>query len=149
MMPAAMIRTRQSEDSDHGFLRELHHAAYREVVTRQFGTWVESDQDTWFEQTAASPIRVIELDGVPVGAISVHDAADHVFLAELQIAPEFQNQGIGSAMLRAELARATSLGLPIRLRVLLQNRALALYQRHGFTVTGETETHYLMAWEPR
>lgn len=144
-----MIRTREAEDADHSFLRELHHAAYRDVVTRQFGKWVESDQDAWFDQKLGSPIKVIELDAVPVGAIAVYDATDHVFLAELQIAPEFQNRGIGSAMLRAELERATALALPVRLRVLLQNRALALYQRHGFSVTGETETHYLMAWEPR
>lgn len=143
-----MIHTREAEDSDHVFLRELHHAAYRDVVTRQFGKWVESDQDAWFEQKLGSPIKVIELDGVPVGAVAVYDAADHVFLAELQIAPEFQNRGIGSAVLRAEIERTATLARPIRLRVLLQNRALALYQRHGFTVTGQTETHYLMAREP-
>ncbi|HEY6729213.1 MAG TPA: GNAT family N-acetyltransferase [Polyangiaceae bacterium] len=144
-----MIRAREAEDSDRSFLRKLHHAAYRDVVTRQFGKWVESDQDAWFEQKQDSPIKIIELDGVPVGAIAVHDADDHVFLAELQIAPEFQNRGIGSTMLRAELERATELARPLRLRVLFQNHARALYERHGFTVTGHTETHYLMAWEPR
>lgn len=144
-----MIRTRQAEDSDHAFLRQLHHAAYRDVVTRQFGKWVESDQDAWFDQKLDAPIQVVEVDGVPVGAIAVHGADDHVFLAELQIVPEFQNRGIGSELLRAELSRAESLGLSIRLRVLLQNRALELYRRHGFIVTGETETHYLMTWEPR
>jgi len=51
---------------------------------------------------------------------------------------------IGTTILRAELARAAALGQPIRLRVLLQNRAFGLYQRHGFEVTHETETHYLM-----
>lgn len=143
-----MIRTREAHASDHSFLRRLHHAAYRDVVVRQFGNWVESDQDAWFDQKLDSPIQVIELDGVPVGAIAVHDAADHVFLAELQILPEFQNRGIGTRMLCAEIERATALGFPIRLRVLLQNRALALYQRHGFTVTGRTDTHYLMEWQP-
>jgi len=144
-----MIRAREADDSDHSFLRRLHHAAYRDVVVRQFGNWVDSDQDAWFDQKLASPIKVIEFDGVPVGAIAVRDAADHVFLAELQILPEFQNRGIGTAMLCAEIERATALGLPIRLRVLLQNRAVALYQRQGFTVTGRTETHMLMACEPR
>jgi len=143
-----MIRTRQADASDHAFLRELHQAAYRDVVIRQFGNWVEADQDTWFEQQLGSPIQVIELDGVPVGAVALHDAADHLFLAELQILPEFQNRGIGSAVLRAELERATALARPIRLRVLLQNHAVALYLRHGFTITSQTETHYLMAWEP-
>lgn len=112
----------------------------------QFGQWVESDQDAWFAQKLLGDaiLRIIEVGGIRLGAIGVSDAPDHVFLQELQILPEFQNQGIGTAILRAELERATALGLPIRLRVLQQNRARSLYERHGFTVTGETETHYLM-----
>jgi len=127
------------------FLKELHHAAYRDVVTRQFGAWVESDQDTWFEQKlGAGGITIIEVDGIRVGAIGLEDAPDHVFLRELQVLPAAQNHGIGTAVLRAELERATALGLPLRLRVLQQNRARQLYERHGFAVTGETETHFLM-----
>ena len=140
-----MIRTRAARDSDHGFLKQLHHRAYREVVTRQFGTWVESDQDAWFEQgLREAQFRIVEQGKVAIGAIGAHTAQDHVYLAELQILPEFQNQGIGGALLVAELERARALGLPVRLRVLRQNRARKLYERHGFEVTGETETHYLL-----
>ena len=139
---------REAEPSDDAFLKELHHAAYRDVVTRQFGAWVESDQDAWFEQKlGAGGITIIEVDGIRVGAIGLEDAPDHVFLRELQVLPEFQNQGIGTAVLLAELERATAHGLPLRLRVLQQNRARQLYERHGFAVTGETETHYLMEWK--
>jgi len=143
------IDTREAKPSDQAFLKELHHAAYRDVVTRQFGAWVESDQDAWFEQKGSNgaAFSILEVDGNRVGAIGVQDAADHVFLQELQVLPEFQNQGIGTAVLLAELERATALGLPLRLRVLQQNRARQLYERHGFAVTGKTETHYLMEWK--
>ena len=145
-----MIRTRAAQVADHAFLKDLHHSAYREVVTRQFGKWVEADQDAWFEEKLSEvTYRIIELDDTPIGALSVVDAPGHVFLAELQIAPEFQNRGIGSTIVREEVDRAKALGRPIRLRVLLQNRAVALYERLGFTVTGETETHYLMTRELR
>jgi len=141
------IHTRDAEVSDHAFLRALHHAAYREVITRQFGEWIECDQDDWFEKglTDAS-FRIIEVDGIRVGAIGVQDAPDHAFLDALQLLPEFQNQGIGTAVLLAELESATALGLPVRLRVLHKNRALQWYERHGFRITGVTETHYLMKW---
>ena len=141
-----MILTHEASASDHDFLKQLHHAAYREVVTRQFGGWVESDQDAWFEQgLGEATFHVVEKDGAPVGALAVQHAPDHLFLMELQILPECQNQGIGTAVLRSVLERAAALELPVHLRVLRQNRARALYERHGFAVTGDTETHYLMS----
>src|SRR5688500_18805726 len=143
----AIIHTRDAEGSDHAFLRTLHHAAYREVITLQVGEWLESDQDAWFEKGLAdASFRIIEVDGVRVGAIGVHEAPDHLFLDALQLLPEFQHQGIGSAVLLRELERAAALGLPVRLRVLHRNRARQLYERHGFRITGVTETHYLMRW---
>lgn len=46
---------------------------------------------------------------------------------------------------RRVISEARRLGLPIRLRVLkVNNRALAFYQRLGFTPVGETDTHILM-----
>jgi len=144
-----MLNLRDARVTDYPFLKELHHAAYREVVTRQFGKWVESEQDAWFQKgLSEAEFRIIESGGIPVGAIGVHEAPDQLFLAELQILPAYQRQGLGSAVLTLELERARELGLPVRLRVLRQNQARSLYARHGFATTGETETHYLMASRP-
>jgi len=141
-----MILTRQATTADHDFLKQLHHSAYREVVTRQFGGWVESDQDAWFEKgLSEAAFEVIERDGTPVGALALQQAPHHLFLMELQILPECQKQGIGTAVLLIVLERAAALGLPVHLRVLHQNRARALYERHGFTATGQTQTHTLMS----
>lgn len=147
--PSGMIVTRHAQVSDHRFLEQLHHAAYREVVTRQFGSWNEPDQDAFFEQSLReADFHIVELDGAPVGAIGVRQHPDHIALAEMQILPEYQNEGIGSELLRMELERAANLGLPVRLRVLRQNRARALYARSGFVLEGETDTHALMIWHP-
>jgi ribosomal protein S18 acetylase RimI-like enzyme len=118
-------------------------------VLRQFGSWDEAAQDGWFEQGLAdAEFSVVELNGEPMGAIALKDSSDRLYLVELQIAPEWQAQGLGSALLRAQLDRARLLRKPISLRVLLQNRARSLYERHGFVVTGQTETHYLMERQP-
>jgi len=140
------MRTRLATAADHEFLRELHHAAYREVVMRQFGVWDERAQDGWFEAGLANAeFRIVEAHSVPIGAIGVKRANDHIFIQEMQVLPAWQNRGIGSALLALEMERAAAQGLAVRLRVLRENRARGLYERNGFVVTGETETHFLMA----
>src|SRR5262245_37649056 len=117
-----MIRTRRARVSDHRFLKELHHAAYRDVVTRQFGCWNEVDQDVWFEKgLLEAEYRIVESDGIPVGAIAVQDHPDHIALVEMQLLPAYQNKGIGTELLALELRRAAEFGLPVRLQVLREN----------------------------
>lgn len=79
-----------------------------------------------------------------IGAIAYESHPDHVFLSEILITPNHQGAGHGSQLIAGIIAQATKADLPVRLRVLLQSRARALYQRLGFVATGETETHSLM-----
>lgn len=143
------LRFRPATVEDTAFFRELHHRAYREVVTRQFGVWDLVAQDRWFEEgLAESVFTVVEHAGQPIGALGLKEGEDGWFLAELQILPELQGRGFGSAVLKTVLDRAERAQKSVALRVLNENRARTLYERHGFATTGQTETHYLMQWRP-
>lgn len=138
---------RPAATEDAPFLRELHHRAYRDVVVRQFGVWDEVAQDRWFDEgLAAARFSVVERAGEPIGAVGTNEQDGVIFLAELQILPELQGHGLGTEVLRVVLERAMQTNQRILLRVLLQSRARSLYERHGFAMTGQTETHYLMEW---
>lgn len=55
----------------------------------------------------------------------------------------YQGQGLGTALLRALLARADELHAPVFLEVRTDNaRALDLYARHGFTRIGVRKRYY-------
>ena len=84
--------------------------------------------------------------GASIGTVSFDEKEDHVELAEFYILPAYQQQGIGSHILATILRDAKTRELPVRLRCLKWNPALSLYKRHGFEVTGDTDTHYLMEW---
>jgi len=143
------MKLRPAVSTDTPFLRQLHHRVYRDVVTRQFGSWDEGAQDRWFELGLAdAEFSIVEENGDPVGAIGMRVESDRLHLVELQILPEYQGCGFGSALLRDQIEHAQRTRRPIALRVLLQNRARSLYARHGFAITGETETHYQMEWRP-
>lgn len=134
-------QVRPATEDDTPFLVGLACAAYRDVVTRQFGGWNERDQAARFAaKIARLPFDVGELAGRPVAAVSVSVHADHVFLNDLLVLPEFQDRGIGSDLLEREIGRARRLGLPLRLHTLRLNRALGLFERHGFVVTGRGPT---------
>lgn len=59
----------------------MHHAAYRDVVTRQFGSWEEKIQDDFFnEGWNRAPHKIVLMDGVLAGIYSVAEHSDHIFL---------------------------------------------------------------------
>ena len=62
----------------------------------------------------------------------------------IYILPEHQSRGIGTHLVSELLAGARAAGLAVRLRVLKGNPARRLYEKLGFTVTREIETHDYM-----
>jgi ribosomal protein S18 acetylase RimI-like enzyme len=58
--------------------------------------------------------------------------------------PALQGQGIGMLVIQQVLDEAKRSGKPVVLQVLKVNPARRLYERLGFSATGENETHYFM-----
>ena len=135
---------------DRELVRTLHHAAYRDVVERQFGHWDESEQDVWFGRVwDRHHHELLAVAGATCGYAVVDVAADAVHVRELVVHPDHQGRGIGTVVLQAAVDEARRLAVPARLQVLQANvGARRLYERVGFQVVGATETHLQMAIEP-
>lgn len=143
-----VLTKRLPTPQDLEFLRELHHAAYRDVVTRQFGAWDEQRQDESFmSDLAGARFQILLIDEVPIGAVGLDESDVCIRLAELWILPAYQGRGLGASILRGLQERARQAGMALTLSVLKANRARALYERHGFVVVGETDTVYRMEWK--
>jgi len=65
-----------------------------------------------------------------------HPREPHWYLPLIAVRPEQQGRGLGSALLRPMLERCDADGLPAYLEASTP-RNRALYERHGFVVTGE------------
>jgi ribosomal protein S18 acetylase RimI-like enzyme len=68
-----------------------------------------------------------------------HPPGPHWYLPVLGTAPEYQGRGVGSALLRALLARSDAEGLPAYLES-SKERNVPFYQRHGFELQGSLRT---------
>lgn len=134
-------------EADKERFMELHELCYREVVERQFGDWDPVLQAEFFEaKWEVQRIKRIVVNGETMGSLVVDVRVDHVFLGQIQVAPKMQGQGLGSAIVRRIQVDASKLRVPVRLQVLRENRAAALYKRLGFVAAGELEHHLLFEW---
>lgn len=76
---------------------------------------------------------------------SYHPRAPHAHLTFLGVASAAQGRGVGSALLKAALAPLDVNGVTAYLEA-SKPRNVALYQRHGFEVTGEFELPGVRFW---
>lgn len=141
---------RQATEDDYDFLYRLHAATIREAVEATFGPWDEAFQQADFaENFEPDACQIIVVEGRDVGVLKVEEREGHVFLALIEIAPDFQNKGLGSQVIGDVLSQAQAQGKTVKLHVLKGNpRAHRLYERLGFAVVEEREERYVMSWNP-
>jgi ribosomal protein S18 acetylase RimI-like enzyme len=135
---------RPAVEEDFDFLYNLKVACLKDYVTETFG-WDEEYQQRrfkdYFDPTSTEIIVVNDQD---VGQISLVDLDDELFISGIYILPPWQNQGLGAMVLGDVISDAGQTGISVSLQVLKVNPARRLYERLGFTVYEENETHYKM-----
>jgi ribosomal protein S18 acetylase RimI-like enzyme len=140
---------RQATDNDYDFLYILNSATLKDYVLQTWGKWDEEWQSARFRANFdPSEYQIIVVNGHDVGEIILVERETDLYIASVEILPECQGRGIGTAVIKDILAQADRAGLAVALQVLKVNPARRLYERLGFAVIGETETHYLMRSRP-
>jgi GNAT superfamily N-acetyltransferase len=145
--PVIAYRLAHSEN-DRELARRIHHAAYHDVVVKQFGSWNLELQNKYFQEGwRRVPHKIILLEDEPVGVVSCEEFSDHIFIHEIQLLPEYQGRGIGTQFLKEQIAQALQAGKKIKLKVLRENRAKRLYERMGFKSSKDSDIDTTMVWE--
>lgn len=116
-----------------------------ETYVDQTWGWDENFQKEYFHKHFdEKEVQIIEKDGAAIGAIETQDKDDKIFLLNLKIDPKFQDNGIGTELIRKMVNSSEKENKPVELQVLKVNPAQKLYERLGFEVIDETETHIVM-----
>jgi ribosomal protein S18 acetylase RimI-like enzyme len=117
----------------------------RDVITRTWG-WDESWQRAHFDaHFDPAQVSVVCVGGREVGVLRLEARPGELYVAELQIAPDMQGRGLGSAVVRGVVEEAAARGACVTLQVIdVNTRARLLYERLGFHVTGRRERHFQM-----
>lgn len=145
-----LFTLRPATEADYLWLWELKRLTMREYVEQTWGSWNDPAQEAFFRRTFDSrTVQLILVDEKPAGLLEVAPSDEDLFLANIQIHPEFQNRGLGRAVVRTVQESAALLQRAVRLQVLRVNHgAQRLYVRLGFLPVDETTTHVIMRWQP-
>ena len=84
-------------------------------------------------------LRRLTIGGERRGCVGFRIAADAIRIDSFYLDRRLHNAGLGTAILRALLAEADALGLPVELDVLQGSPAGRFYERHGFVKQREDE----------
>ena len=139
------LTVRTATLADLPFVLDVQKRAMSPAVIAQHGAWNDALQRGNTNPGTIGSYDVIAWHGEAVGAQQVVFHADHIAFERLYVAPEHQGQGIGAAVARRIFTEADRRGLPIRIKVLRANaRARAGYERAGFEVVQQTESHVFL-----
>lgn len=145
-----MYTLRQATEADYEFLYRLHKAAMQPYIEATWG-WQEEWQQEYFARKWNPQVRqIIQIQGQDVGVLVIEIRQGEHYLALIELLPECQGHGVGTAVLADFLHEAEAHGLPATLHVLKTNgRARQFYERLGFTIAADEEIRYKMQREKR
>ncbi|MBQ4838053.1 GNAT family N-acetyltransferase [Pseudoalteromonas luteoviolacea] len=135
------ITLQPATESDKPYLLSLRKKTMTEHLERQ-GIFLchEAHISRLEEHFQGSKIVFINRD--KVGCLKYHASDERLEIMQLQIAPQHQNQGFGTAILRCLLTQHAH--TPAYLTVLKGNPAIRLYRHLGFNICFEDEFEYEM-----
>lgn len=137
------INFRPIEASDYDFLWILHNAALKKYVTATWG-WNEHWQREYFaKEFNTENGKIIVFENQDAGFLWYSVKPMENTLVSIKLLPEFQNKGIGTKIIKKLIENSDK---SITLQVLKINPARCLYERLGFILSSENETHFKMTY---
>lgn len=129
-------------------------ACYKNYVDQYYGGWVDDIQAkrntaTFEKSLSMTYFRKITIGGSTVGFLGYDEQRDRITGITVHMYAHARNLGIGSGFLAQITERSRITGKPAYLKVFKSNPARILYERFGFRVYNETESHLLMKYEDK
>lgn len=132
-------------EKDYDFIYRVKKNAYIKYVEKNFGEWKDELQQEFFKafmEKYKEGARIITFQGIDIGFYNDCETEYTYEIGNICIIPEYQNQGIGTAILQDVIEKHAD--KEIHLQYFKQNPVGRLYERLGFEKCGETAYHYQM-----
>ncbi len=136
--------------ADGDFRLRVFRATIKPSIDELFG-WDDATQAAMIlDQLKGGTHAAIVSGGQRAGIVQVEESPEAMSLNQIEILPEFQGLGIGTAVIQSLMARCDRDGKPLTLHGFAPNlSARRLYERLGFVVTDEVEPGVEMTYTPK
>lgn len=110
---------------------------------------IQYDQQQQIERIKASfaHAKIIMKENKDIGLLKMDKSAIPWKLIQIQLLPEYQNNGIGFSLLNSIIEEAEAASVSVELSVLRKNPALGLYLKVGFRIVLKEEHSFIMRYE--
>lgn len=132
---------------------DVKKVCYKKYVDEYYGGWIENIQikmntDAFYNMMRETYFQKLLLNNVTVGFFAYNELDDKIEGISIQMLEVSQHKGVGSFYLQHITSLSNKVNKPIFLKVFKSNPAQNLYKRFGFIEYSETESHYLMRYNP-
>lgn len=131
------INFRQATARDLVWMENLHTENMKGYVERIY-SW---NPVLFRNNFQAQEYKIIKFKTKFIGFIKILFGDSDIYLGEIQLKKEYQNRGIGTKLIESLIEESELSGKKLWLKVVKGNPAENLYQRLGFKVFEESETH--------
>jgi ribosomal protein S18 acetylase RimI-like enzyme len=106
----------------------------------------QAQQRHFSQQHPHAHYRVLERQGQPIGRLYWQWNPGELHLIDIALLAPWRGQGLGTKVVVELQALAAREQSAVSLHVEVGNRAISLYERLGFVVTGHAGLHHRMRW---
>lgn len=138
---------RKATINDFDFIFNLKKQNFKKYIEKYFD-WNEEERKEMYYNNLKNYMgeyNIIVVNNKDIGVFAVDESHEgESYISEISLIEEYQNKGIGTDILNKLLIKNKDKRLRTKLKVFKNSPAKKLYERLGFLVYGETESHYQM-----
>jgi ribosomal protein S18 acetylase RimI-like enzyme len=154
-----IVSLRPARAEDEIFLYQVY--ASTRATEMALVDWTPEQKETFLQMQSTAQLQyyrltypqaqyqIIARENTSIGRMIVDRSENPVLLMDIALLPEYQNNGLGTALIRDLMAEAARKNWGLRLHVETFNPAMRLYHRLGFVKTSEVGVYYEMTWYPQ
>lgn len=152
------ISLRPALPSDEPFLLRLYASTREEDLAFLAGNEAQAQafvqmqfnfqKRVYDAQFPAAEHSIILAGEQEIGRLLVDRTESENHLVDIALLTQFRGRGIGGSVIRELQQEAARDGKGMRLSVRQNNPARRLYERLGFTITGDDGAYFAMRWSP-
>lgn len=142
-----MFELKLYEEEDRNLYLKSQRDAFEKYVVEFFGKFNQSIMESHLEKMKSHLFKIIVEKKIS-GFVYFKEEQDRIIVDVLCVFTEYRNSGLGSKVMKSFINKANQTNKPIYLDTFKTNPAKRFYERHGFVVDGENQSHFIMKYQP-